>query len=165
MSKTTIILADDNSAILAHVSKMFDGRKEFEVLAAISDEFTVVSECLRLRADIIVLDISMGELSGIDIARQLRDLGSSAKIIFLTIHEDSDYVNAAIGAGGSGYVVKSRLSHDLFTAADAVLCNKFFVSRKFNEDARIGVAKPPATGMADTKQLSKVAVGIRKSVG
>ena len=70
----------------------------------------------------------MGEVSGIDVARQLRDSGCSAKIIFLTVHEDRDYINAAIGAGGSAYVVKSRLNSDLVTAIDAALANKLFVS-------------------------------------
>jgi DNA-binding NarL/FixJ family response regulator len=70
----------------------------------------------------------MGELSGIDIARRLRDSGCSAKIIFLTVHEDVDYLNAAMGAGGSAYVVKSRLSLDLISAITAVLSNKLFIS-------------------------------------
>jgi len=126
--KTTIILADDNSAVLAHVRKMFEKEEDYKVIAEISDETTVVRECLRLRSDVIILDISMGELSGIDAARQLRDSGCSAKIIFLTVHEDADYMNAAMGAGGSAYVVKSRLNLDLFCAINAVLSNKLFVS-------------------------------------
>jgi DNA-binding NarL/FixJ family response regulator len=100
----------------------------YQVVAAISDPTAIVRECLQLRPNIIVLDISMGELSGIDVARQLRDSGSTAKIVFLTVHDDTDYMNAAIGAGGSAYVVKSRLSLDLFSAINAVLAGKVFVS-------------------------------------
>jgi DNA-binding NarL/FixJ family response regulator len=88
----------------------------------------MVHEYLRLRPDVIILDISMGQTSGIDIARVLRDSGCSAKIIFLTVHEDRDYVNAAIGAGGAAYVMKSRLSLDLFAAIRAVLSNRLFLS-------------------------------------
>ena len=128
MSKTTILLADDNSSVLAHVSKMLEKEKDCDVVAAISNGTTVVCECLRLRPNVIILDISMGELSGIDVARELRDSGCTAKIIFLTVHEDRDYMNAAMGAGGSAYVVKSRLSLDLFSAISAVLSNKLFVS-------------------------------------
>jgi len=126
--RTTIILADDNSGILAHVNKMFEQEKNYAVIAAISDGATVVRECLELRPDVIVLDISMGIMSGIDVARQLRDSGCRAKIIFLTVHEDADYMNAAMGAGGSAYVVKSRVSQDLFPAINAALSNKLFVS-------------------------------------
>lgn len=88
----------------------------------------MVREYLRLRPDVIILDISMGDVSGIDIAQDLRDSGCRAKIIFLTVHEDSDFLNAGIGAGGSAYVVKSRLNQDLFSAINAVLSNKLFVS-------------------------------------
>jgi DNA-binding NarL/FixJ family response regulator len=123
-----VLLADDNLAVLDHVRKLFEKEKDYKVVAVISDGTTVVGEYLRLRPDVISLDISMGAISGIDIARQLQDLGCSAKIIFLTVHEDSDYVNAAMGAGGSAYVVKSRLNMDLLSAVNAVLSNKLFVS-------------------------------------
>jgi DNA-binding NarL/FixJ family response regulator len=128
VQNTTILLSDDNSAILARVGTMLEKEKNYKVVAAISDGAAVVREYLRLRPDVIILDISMGELSGIDIARELRDSGCRAKIIFLTVHEDSDYLNAGMGAGGSAYVVKSRLSQDLLFAIKAVLSNKIFVS-------------------------------------
>ena len=128
MPRTTIFLADDNPGVLAHVSQMLQKEKEYEVIAAVSDGALVVRESLQLRPAVIILDISLGELSGIDLARQLRDSGCSARIIFLTVHEDVDYMNAALGAGGSAYVVKSRLSLDLLSAIHAVLANKLFVS-------------------------------------
>lgn len=128
MSKTSILLADDNCSVLAHVSKMLQKQKNYKVVAAVSNGATVVSECLQLKPNVAILDISMGELSGIDVARELRDSGCTAKIIFLTVHEDPDYMNAAMGAGGSAYVVKSRLSLDLLSAIHAVLSNKLFVS-------------------------------------
>jgi DNA-binding NarL/FixJ family response regulator len=126
--RTTILVADDNTAILNHVGKMLEKDKTYKVVAAVSDGATVVREYSRLKPDVIILDISMGDLSGIDIARQLRDSGCSAKIVFLTVHEDTDYLNAAMGAGGSAYVVKSRLNLDLLCAINAVLSNKVFVS-------------------------------------
>ncbi len=128
MPDVTILLADDNAAVLDHVGKMLKKESSFRVLAALVDGGAVIREYLRLRPDVLILDISLGEMSGIDIARRLRDLGYNAKIIFLTVHEDRDYVNAAIGAGGSAYVVKSRLNLDLLRAIDAVLANKLFVS-------------------------------------
>ena len=126
--KTTILLCDDNSGILDHVGKMLEKEKDYTVVGAITDGAVVVREYLRLRPDVIVLDISMGGISGIDIARELRASGCHAKIIFLTVHEDSDYMNAGMGAGGSAYVVKSRLSQDLLSAINAVLSGKLFVS-------------------------------------
>jgi DNA-binding NarL/FixJ family response regulator len=130
----TILLADDNSAVLDHVAKILKKEHSYRVLAAIIDGSKVAREYLRLRPDVIILDISMGELSGIDIARQLRDSGCGAKIIFLTVHEDRDYVSAAIGAGGSAYVIKSRLSLDLLRAIKAVRANKLFVSASLMDE-------------------------------
>jgi len=125
---TTILLCDDNLVVLDHVAKMLEKEKSYNVVGAVSDGRAVVREYLRLRPDIILLDISMADVSGIDVARDLRDSGCQAKIIFLTVHEDSDYVNAGMGAGGSAYVVKSRLSQDLLLAINTVLSNKIFVS-------------------------------------
>jgi len=124
----TILLADDNSAVLDHVGKMLKKENAYRVLASLVDGNAVVREYLRLRPDVVILDISLGDLSGIDIARRLRDAGCTAKVIFLTVHEDRDYVNAAIGAGGSAYVIKSRLNLDLLRAIKAALSGKLFVS-------------------------------------
>jgi DNA-binding NarL/FixJ family response regulator len=128
VQSTTILLSDDNSSVLDHLGKMLEKEKSYKVVGAISDGRVVVREYLQLRPDIVILDISMGEVSGVDVARDLRDSGCRAKIIFLTVHEDSDFVNAAMGAGGSAYVVKSRLNLDLLAAIKAVLCNKLFIS-------------------------------------
>ena len=126
MSKIRILLADDNSAILEQVTRVLE--EDYEIVAAEKDGHAVVRECLRLKPDVIVLDISLGDVSGIQLARQLRDCGCYSKVIFLSVHEDYDFVNAAIGTGALAYVVKSHLSTDLLTAVKAVLANKFFVS-------------------------------------
>jgi DNA-binding NarL/FixJ family response regulator len=125
--KPNILLADDNAAILAVVSRLLR-HHQCNVVAGINDGAEVVREALRLRPDVIVLDISMDALNGIDLARELSLCGSSSKIIFLSVHEDSDFVNAAMGAGGSAYVVKSRVATDLCAAVDAVLAGKRFLS-------------------------------------
>jgi DNA-binding NarL/FixJ family response regulator len=126
VSRARILIADDNSAVLKQVGKVL--RRDYEVVAALQDGSSVLRESTRYRPDVIILDISMGDPSGIDVARKLRDKGCSSKIIFLTVHEDADYVNAAMGAGGSGYVVKSRMNAELVHAVKAVLAGKLFVS-------------------------------------
>jgi DNA-binding NarL/FixJ family response regulator len=128
VSRASVLLADDNSLILDHVSKLLERDQQYEVVAVVTDGAAVLSEYFRLRPDVIVLDISMGELSGIDVARHLRDSGCRSKIVFLSVHEDSDFLNAAMGVGGSAYVVKSRLNTDLISAISAALSDKLFVS-------------------------------------
>lgn len=128
MPRASVLLADDNSAILEHVTKLLQRDNQFDVVAALADGSAVMAAYTRLKPEVIVLDISMGEVNGIDVARNLRDAGCQSKIVFLTVHEDSDFVNAAMGVGGSAYVVKSRLGTDLISAISAVLCDKLFVS-------------------------------------
>jgi DNA-binding NarL/FixJ family response regulator len=128
VADVTILLADDNSAVLDHVGTILRKEKCYRVVAALSEGTGVMQAYFRLKPEVMILDISLGEMNGIDIARQLRDSGCSAKIIFLTVHEDRDYVNAAIGAGALAYVMKSRLNLDLLRAIRAVLSNKLFVS-------------------------------------
>jgi DNA-binding NarL/FixJ family response regulator len=125
--KPSILLADDNAAILDVVSRLLKNH-QCNVVARINNGAEVVRESLRLRPDVVVLDISMDTLNGIDIARELSQSGNSSKVIFLSVHEDPDFVNAAMGAGGSGYVVKSRVATDLCSAVDAVLSDRKFLS-------------------------------------
>jgi len=126
VSRLRILLADDNSAVLDQVSRVL--AKKYEIVAALKEGDVVVKECLRLKPDVVILDISMGEVSGIDLARELRDSGSESKIVFLTVHEDYDFVKAAIGSGALAYVVKSRLSADLVCGVEAAMAEKLFVS-------------------------------------
>lgn len=121
-----IIMADDNPEILDCVHDML--RTNYEIIARISDGDSVCAAVRSLAPDLVLLDISMGDRSGIEIARQLRGQGYTGQIVFLTVHEDLDFVNAAIGAGGRGYVIKSRMTLDLAPAIRAALTNRVFIS-------------------------------------
>jgi DNA-binding NarL/FixJ family response regulator len=112
--------------VLKQVTRILES--DYEIVATVASGTAALQDCKRLKPDIIVLDISIGEPNGIDVARNLRDSGCDSKIVFLTIHDDSDFVKAAMGAGGSGYVLKSRLGTDLKRALKAVISGKLFVS-------------------------------------
>jgi DNA-binding NarL/FixJ family response regulator len=124
--RVRILLVDDSVEILDHVSRML--RAEYDVIGKISDGNAVCSEVASLSPDIIILDISMGKRSGIEIAQQLREQGYAKEIIFLSVHEDPDFVTAAIGAGGRAYVIKPRMNMDLGLAVESVLSHQVFVS-------------------------------------
>jgi DNA-binding NarL/FixJ family response regulator len=126
-----ILLADDNAEILAHVSDML--RPDYEIIGEVADGNLVCGEVKELRPDLIVLDISMGERSGIEIAQRLREQGYAGEIVFLTVHEDPDFVTAALGAGGRGYVIKSRMSGELGSAIQAALCHRIFISAPLSQ--------------------------------
>jgi DNA-binding NarL/FixJ family response regulator len=126
MARMRVFIADDNTAIMEHVTTIL--QVDYEIVGRVAEGDSVCAEVQRLRPDIVVLDISLGECNGIEIARQLCERGYSGEILFLTVHEDPDFVNAAIGAGGRGYVIKSRMSVDLKSAVQAVLSHRIFIS-------------------------------------
>lgn len=126
LARTRILLADDNTEILDRVSEML--RADYDVIGKLADGDSVCANVETLRPDVIVLDISMGRHSGIEICRQLREQGYGGEIVFLTVHEDPDFVSAAIGAGGRGYVIKSRVAVDLEFAVKAALSHRVFIS-------------------------------------
>src|SRR5579871_6029519 len=126
-----ILVADDNTEVLNHVSDMLQA--DHEIIGRVSDGNLVCAEVEKLRPDLIVLDISMGQSSGIEIAQRLLEQGYGGEIVFLTVHEDTDFVAAAIGAGGRGYVIKSRMNGDLGLAVRAVLSHQIFISAPLRE--------------------------------
>jgi two-component system nitrate/nitrite response regulator NarL len=75
----------------------------------------------------VILDISLGDMTGFEVARRLKDSGCTAKLIFLSVHEDVDFVTAAFDIGASGYVFKSRVTEDLTKAIDIVFNGGRFV--------------------------------------
>jgi len=132
--RTSLLLADDNVAVLDHVCKILENN--YEIVGTLYDGESVLRVWTRLKADLIVLDISMENMNGLEVARRLRNSGCKSKIVFLTVHRDPEFVRAALDAGGSAYVVKSRMWKDLAPAIEAALSGKHFVS------ATIGKIKP-----------------------
>jgi DNA-binding NarL/FixJ family response regulator len=101
---------------------------EYFVVGSVVDGCALLAEAERLQPDVVVLDITMPQLDGIEAARQLRRLHRPARLVFLTVHEDADFAQAALGAGGLGYVVKARLASDLLPAIRAALADRRFIS-------------------------------------
>lgn len=101
---------------------------EFDVIASVANGQAAVEAGARLAPDVLVLDISMPVLDGLQAARKIRTSGSDVPIVFLTVHEDSDFAEAAFAAGAQGYVVKSRFATDLVHAVREALAGRRFVS-------------------------------------
>jgi len=127
MGKIRILLADDHDALLARVRSILC--KEFEVVGTVDNGRDAVAEARRLDPDVLVMDISMPILDGLQAAAQLRRKACRTKVVFLTVHEDQDYVDAAFAAGASGYVTKSHVASDLVPAIREALDGHMFVSQ------------------------------------
>jgi DNA-binding NarL/FixJ family response regulator len=126
LNSVRVLLADDHQSFLAVAKRLLE--PEFEVVKTVDNGEALLEEAARLTLDVIVLDISMPKLNGIEAARQLRAAGTTAKLVFLTVHEDLDYVRGALAAGAQGYVVKPRLASDLLPALREVLASGRFIS-------------------------------------
>lgn len=105
----------------------------FEIVGSVSNGLDLLEAAARLKPDVVVLDITMPDMDGIEVARQLRRVGCQAKLVFLTVHQDADYVHAAVQAGGIAYVIKSRLASDLVPAIHEALAGRSFVSPTISE--------------------------------
>lgn len=121
-----VLVLDDHPGVVRHVAGVLP--EGFEVVAALQDAAALFDAVERQRPDIILLDITLPSDSGIGIASRLRSGGCPGRVVFLTVHDDADYVRAGFAAGGTGYVVKARLATDLVPALEAALEGRRFVS-------------------------------------
>lgn len=125
MIRPRVLLADDHSAFLEHTTALL--KPQFDIVGTVEDGAALVSEALRLCPDVIVADITMPGLSGIDAAHRLRQLASSARIVFLTIHSEEQFVEACRAEGALGYVVKGHMNAHLIPAIQAALAGRSYI--------------------------------------
>ncbi len=121
---------------------------EYELVGSVEDGQTLLTEAQRLKPDIILLDISMPNLNGIDAARQLTRLAPSAKLIFVTQHSDPDFVTEAFRAGAAGYLLKRSAASELLTAVREVSKGHHYVSplvARDTLDVLLASSKPAKT--------------------
>jgi DNA-binding NarL/FixJ family response regulator len=126
LKRPRVLLADDHLAVLQRVTNLL--QSAFDVVGSARTGREMVSQAMLLNPDVIVVDISMPELSGIEAVHQLRRKGSTAKVVFLTIHSEDEFVQACFAEGALGYVVKVHMKTDLIPAINAVLSGRPFVS-------------------------------------
>lgn len=126
MKVPRIVLADDHPMVLEGVAKLVE---EFgEVVGKVEDGRALLEAASRLNPDVVVMDISMPSLNGLESARHLKKLVPNCKIIFLTMHADSTYISAAFEAGASGYLLKRSAGSELKQAVSTVLAGRQYVT-------------------------------------
>lgn len=126
LSKIRVLLADDYSPLLESVFRLLE--PGFEIVGEAQDGQALVEAALKLKPDVIVTDISMRILNGIEAAKRLREAGSTSKIVFLTVISDRGFIPTCLAAGAFGYVVKSRLGSDLEPAIREAVAGRIFIS-------------------------------------
>jgi len=128
MSPIRILVVDDFKEWRHQVFLFLQARPEWQVIWEASDGSDAVQKAEELKPDLVLLDIGLPKLNGIEVARQVRQLSPNSKIVFLSTDNSSDVVEAALSTGAHGYVYKARAHSDLVPAIDAVLRGKQFVS-------------------------------------
>lgn len=140
MRRPRILLADDHTLVVAGFRKLLE--PEFEIVATAEDGHALVRRALALEPDVILLDISMPLLNGIEAARQIHKLRPNIKLIFVTMHSDPDYASEAFRAGAGGFVLKQSAASELTSALKAVLAGGTYVT------PLLATAAPQATEQA-----------------
>ena len=126
MRRPRVLLADDHALVVEGLRRLLEG--DFDLVGAVTDGRTVIAAAERLRPDVILLDISMPNLNGIDAARQLTRLVPDSKVVFVTMHGDPAYVAEAFRAGARGYLLKRCAARELIEAIRAVLAGRSYVT-------------------------------------
>jgi DNA-binding NarL/FixJ family response regulator len=133
MKRARLLLADDHNLLVDGIRLMLE--PEFELVGSVEDGRALLKAAQELTPDVILLDISMPLLNGLDAAVQLSKLLPATKLIFVTMHADADFVIAALRAGAAGYVVKRAAASELQTAIREVLKGHYYVSPLIARDA------------------------------
>lgn len=150
MKHPRILVADDHALTLESIRAALEGR--YEIAGSVADGRALVEAALRLKPDLIITDITMPHLSGIDAARQIRMSLPGIKVLFVTMHSRSAYVRAAFEAGGTGYVLKSGIRDELLEAVRNVLNGRMYVSSSLSTEH---LDRFQDTAAAATSYLSK----------
>jgi len=121
-----VLLADDHAALLEATTTLL--APVFDIVGTAVDGASLVSEALRLCPDVIVADITMPILTGIEAAHRLREIALSARFVFLTIHSEEQFVEACLAEGALGYVIKAHMKTHLIPAIRAALIGESYIS-------------------------------------
>ena len=128
----TILLGDDHGVVLEGLRRILD-RPGFEIVGAVKDGRALVEAAANLRPDVVIADVSMPMLNGVEAARQVRKQSPRSKIIFLTMHPEAVYAVEAMTAGGSGYVLKDTAGEELVAAIQDVMHGRTYVTPSLAE--------------------------------
>jgi DNA-binding NarL/FixJ family response regulator len=135
MKHCTVLLADDHDVVLEGLRRILD-RPGFWIIGTVHDGLELLEAAAALTPDVIVVDVTMPLLNGIEAVRQLRRARCNSKIVFLTMHTEVSYATEALAAGGSAYVLKSSRGEELVAAIQEVLSGRTYVSGALEEPVR-----------------------------
>lgn len=153
MKDYRIIIADDHLLFRQGVKKIFEDIKQLEVVGEAGDGFELLTILKKTKFDMVILDISMPKLRGIEAACQIKKDWPNSKILMLSMHKNQDYIYAAINSGADGYLFKGDSDDDLHTAIDVIRKGNFFISPKLLLDYQLNWLHLIKRGNSKTKEI------------
>ena len=123
-----ILLADDHTILRAGLKMMLNAQPDMEVVGEAQSGRQAIQEAQKLQPDVILMDITMPDLNGIEATRQIKRILTEVKILVLTMHENDEYVFQALRAGASGYMLKEAADTELITAIHVIKSGQFYLS-------------------------------------
>jgi two-component system response regulator NreC len=128
MGKLRILIADDHTLVRAGLRKILEAQPGWEVIAEAGDGREAVQQALQLKPDVVILDLAMPRLNGVEAVQQIERRAGGTRVLVLTMYADEAYVTRAVRAGASGYLLKDSADTDLIRAVTAVAQGKSFFS-------------------------------------
>jgi len=132
LKRLRVLVAEDHAAVRSSVVRLLS--KNYEVVGAVNDGRALLDAVNTMAPDVLVVDLSLPIITGIEAASILKKTDCASKIVFLTVHNDPDFVKAAHDAGALGYVLKQQMTNDLPEAIDKAFAGKQFTSPSVRND-------------------------------
>jgi len=139
MNRWKLLLADDHNIVIEGLRRILD-HPDFEIAGVVNNGRSLLRAAKEIQPDIIIADITMPLLNGIDAARQIRKSNPDVKIIFLTMHPDVTFATEALAAGGSGYVLKNSAADELVTAIREAIQGRTYITKSIAEAVKHGLS-------------------------
>jgi len=133
LKKLRILIADDHGLLRRGARTILQARRDWKIVGEAANGREALEKSLKLKPDVLVVDISMPELDGVEVTRQVRKALPDIKVLVLTMHESDQMVRRALDAGANGYLLKSDLPHYLPKAVKAIAENKSFMTPKISD--------------------------------
>ncbi len=134
MAPYRIVLADDHVLVRQGLRRILEGMPGLEVVGEANDGLDLLDLLKRVTPDLVLLDIFMPNLRGIEAIHEIRKIHPEAKVLILTMHKDKEYLYLALSAGAKGYLLKEDADRELFSAIEKVRQGKTFISPHFSEE-------------------------------
>lgn len=152
-----VILADDHQLVRAGLRALLQSFDDVEVVAECSDGHETLERTSKLQADVLLLDITMPGLNGLDVAQRVADMGLATQVLVLSMHAGPEYVAQALRAGVAGYMIKDSAVEELRTALDALAAGKPYLSPAISQTVLHGflrTGKAPADAGTELERLT-----------